>query len=334
MSSTGGSEAMTLRALIVGCGRIAGGYNASPDDAMVLTHALAYGRHPGYALAACVDPDAAARAAFAGRWAVPAAFDSLEAALAAETYDIVSVCAPTETHLDLLERLSQAPAPRVFAEKPLGAAPVRARALADRFRAQRRALAVNFTRRWDAEMVRLREEIAADQWGALRSAVGWYGRGILNNGSHMIDLVAFLTARAARPVRVVKARDDGVRGDPTVDAVLDLDGAPFHLVGCDGRDHARFELTLSFAQGVVEILEGGLFVRRRPLTRSTVFPDSNMAADATREATGYGQALLRALDELAAWAPGRPLASDADSALASIALASELRDQAAMGVAA
>ena len=40
------------RALIVGCGKIAGGYNRGPSDTKILTHALAYLRHPEYELVA------------------------------------------------------------------------------------------------------------------------------------------------------------------------------------------------------------------------------------------------------------------------------------------
>jgi hypothetical protein len=147
----------------------------------------------------------------------------------------------------------------------------------------------------------------------------------------MIDLVALLCGSTPGLRDVLSARADGVDGDPTVDATLDLDGCPFHLVGSDGRDHSRFELTLSFSRGVVEILEGGLYVRRRRLEPSAHFPNVEVASDAPRVATGYGEAMLRALDDISQASPGDRLASDAESAIPTIALAAEIRDRARDG---
>src|SRR5262245_1114055 len=92
-----GSETSVLRAIVIGCGQIAGGYNRGPGDRLVLTHALAYRRHSAYELVACVDPNARVRNEFAARWAVPAAFASLDEAIAAGNYDVASVCSPTGT---------------------------------------------------------------------------------------------------------------------------------------------------------------------------------------------------------------------------------------------
>ena len=321
-----------MRALIVGCGRIAGGYNRGTDDAMVVTHALAYRRHPDYSIAACVDPHAEARVAFAKQWGIAKAYASIEEALAAESYDIVSVCSPTGTHLDALETLLTSDVRRVFAEKPLDGDVGRARNVADRYAASGRALAINFTRRWDEDMQRLRGEIAAGAWGTLGSIVGWYGRGILNNGSHMIDLAAFLTGRQMTVSFVGQCRDDGVSGDPTVDAILELDGASFHLVGCDNRAYARFEMTLSFTGGVIEIVEGGLFVRGRKVQKSDVFAGTDIAGEGVRRATGYGTAMLRALDEFRDWQPSTSMTSAPESAISSIEIALDIRRKA--GVAA
>ena len=297
-----------------------------------MTHALAYRRHAAYKLVACVDPDARVRSEFAARWTVPAVFASLDEAMAAARYDIASVCSPTGTQLDVLERLLETDIRCVFAEKPLDGKPDRARQLAGRYAAKGRALAVNYTRRWDPELGNLRDEIASGKWGAFRSAVGWYSRGVINNGSHLVDLISLLTQRSMQIAHIGPSYNDGVAGDPTVDAVLDAEGVPVHLVGCDGRDHSRFELTLSFERGVVEILEGGLFVRRRPLVGWPIFPHVSIASDAPRTETGYGVALVRALDEIAAWKPGQRLSSDADSAIAAIELADQIRARASSRV--
>jgi len=62
------------KVLIIGCGNMAGGYDLiQPDDALPLGHAKAFVKHGGFALSACVDPDAAKLAAFQHRWKCPPA---------------------------------------------------------------------------------------------------------------------------------------------------------------------------------------------------------------------------------------------------------------------
>ena len=66
--------------LIVGCGNIAGGFDAGRGaDTPPFTHAGAFAQHPDFAVAACVDPDDAQRAAFAERWQVGEDAASIEA---------------------------------------------------------------------------------------------------------------------------------------------------------------------------------------------------------------------------------------------------------------
>jgi predicted dehydrogenase len=314
-----------LRALVIGCGMIAGGYNEGPDDAMVLTHALAYRRHPDYVLAACVEPDEKARTAFVRKWSAPAGYETLEQALDAEQFDVVSICSPTGTHLPTLARLLAAPLKAVFAEKPLDGDAVGARRLGAQYAAKNVPVAVNFTRRFDPAMQALKAEIASGRHGRLRAVAGWYGRGVVNNGSHMLDLAAFLIGSAPRLESVDGIIDDGVAGDPTVTTTLDLDGIPFRLTGCDGRDFARFELELTFTRTIVALEEGALSIRRRPVQESSVIPGSRMAGQGSFQPSRYGEAMLRALDELKNWPQSRRLSSDIASASEAIALADEVR---------
>ncbi len=319
--------------MIVGCGRIAGGYNRSADDAAVLTHALAYKRHPRFDLVAAVDGDAQARASFAAQWGAMATFASLDEALAAHAnVDVVSVCVPTTDHVRILDRLVRSPVKAVFGEKPLGGDPIAAEGIVQRFAAEKKPLAVAYLRRWDPAMKALKEEITSDAWGDLRAGTVVYGRGVTNNGSHAIDLLHYFVGQPLRIDTVTGHRDDGVSGDPSVDAVLALpNGARIHLVAADGRDYSVFEVTLVFAKGLVSIEDGGMMVRRRRAEQGE-FSGIRRPGDGTRERSGFGNAFLHALDDLVdAIETGSAPASNGETALPAIALAAELRQRAADG---
>jgi predicted dehydrogenase len=316
------------RALIVGCGKIAGGYNRGLSDSKILTHALAYVRHPAYELAACVDPDARCRSAFASTWGVPESFATLDDALKAAEYDIVSLCSPTGTHLAALERLLQSPVKAVFAEKPLDGKPEQALKLGAEFTARNIPVAVNFGRRFDRSIRALRSEIASGRFGKPVSAVGFYSGGVVNNGSHMVDLAAFLIAAHPRLQAVLAADEAEKADDPTVSALLDLGGAPFHLIGQQAPGVVRFELELSFERMIVALEQGGQVTRIRPFTALDAAPELVAAGRGEWRENDAGAQFLAALDELAEWKPGFRLSSDIESACEAIALVAAIRTHA------
>ena len=310
------------RALIVGCGRIAGGYNRSVSDPKVQTHALAYIRHPSYELVACVEPDVAKRTEFMKVWGVPEGYDTLDAALKDADYDIVSLCSPTGTHIAALERLLDSSVRAVFAEKPLDGAVEKARALGARFDARGIPVAVNFTRRYYASLRAFRDEVAAGVHGALSSATVWYTGGVLNNGSHMVDLVTYLVGEVPDILEVMGDNDRAA--DPTPSALLRLRGAPFHLVGLRTPGVARFELELSFARQIVTMEEGGLFLRKRAIEPLAIAPEISVAGRGAWYENDSREPFLVALDELSAWKPGVRLSSDINSACEAVAVVSEI----------
>jgi predicted dehydrogenase len=305
------------RALIVGCGKIAGGYNRSADDPMVLTHALAYIRHREHDLVACVDPDEKVRQDFMRKWNVPCGYTNVGEALGAGGFDVASVCGPTGTHLAALSALREAGLKAVFAEKPLDGDAVGAKKIGREFAQRNVPIAVNFTRRFDPSMQALKAAIAARRYGDLRSMVGWCGADLMNLGSHMIDLAIFLTGSVPK-LRHVQKTGGGVS------VLFDLSGAPFHLLAAGDPASARFEAELTFAQAIVTIEDNGLALRTRRIAPSPVFPGAALPERGEWEPTGYGAAMLTALDELIAWRPGDRLSSDIESACESIALTEEV----------
>ena len=210
-----------FRVLLVGCGNIAGGFDTDAAPGVPpRTHAGAYLAHGGFNLAACVEPDSGKREAFARRWGIAQAHADIDAALAADgTYDVISICSPTAAHHeDGIAALALRPR-LLFCEKPLCAGLGQAEDLVRSCTAQGVLLAVNHNRRWDTEVLRLRDELASGHWGMLRSVSGHYNKGVLNNGSHMIDLLHDLLG-PLEPQCVGSPLYDHWPDDPTVPALL------------------------------------------------------------------------------------------------------------------
>jgi predicted dehydrogenase len=318
-----------LNVLIVGCGNIAGGFDERGGSG-IFTHAGAYRAHGGFRLAGCVEPNAERRAAFRAHWGVDSGFATINEALASsDRYDVISVCSPTACHeADLHAALRARPA-LVFSEKPVTSDLSAGRALIAAYRAAGVLLAVNHTRRWDQQVAAFRDQLQAGAWGTVRSVVGYYNKGILNNGSHMADLLHYLFGPLA--VRAVAEPVlDFFTEDPTVPALLATqDGIPVHLAIGNAEDYALFELQVVTQRGTVAIEHGGFAWRERTARPSQQFAGYHVIDVETRHAGGSDATMPRAVANIhEAVRRGAPLASDGETALEAQALCEEIRQRA------
>jgi predicted dehydrogenase len=245
--------------LIIGCGNIAGGYDEmQPKDSLPLGHAKAYINHGGFKLTACIEPDATKRIAFQNRWNVPNGFANFQDLKKQEfNFDVISICSPTSSHAnDLQQALSLNPK-LIFCEKPLTSSLHETKRIVSECSNSNILLAVNYSRRWSPQVKQVKSELESGKWGEIRSISAVYNKGILNNGSHMLDLLSFLFGHL-RLTAVGQILDDFSLDDPTVDATLiSNQGFPIHLNVAHAKDYALFELQVVTQKGMICMEDGG-----------------------------------------------------------------------------
>jgi predicted dehydrogenase len=247
------------KVLIIGCGNIAGGYDMlQPENALPLSHAKAFLKNGNFALTACVEPDVAKRKIFQRRWHVPHGFDSLkDSGLKMNNFDVISICSPTCFHSEDIEKALELKPKLIFCEKPITTNLQETKQVVAACARQNVLLAVNYSRRWSPEVIRLKSEIASGNWGAIRSVSAVYNKGILNNGSHMLDLLNDLIGRMHLTV-VGQKINDFFEDDPSVDATLVSEqGVPIHLSCAHAQDYTFFELQIVAEKGVINMEDGG-----------------------------------------------------------------------------
>ena len=249
------------QAVIVGSGNIGGGFDADrPPDAWPLSHAGAFTRHEGFQIRACVDPDEGRRKAFASRWGIglhTADMASLRPNLG--PIDVVSICSPTALHHDHVKQAIELQPKVIFCEKPLTSDIASSVAVVEACKAGGIALAVNFSRQWDPSIEVLIHQLQNGRWGGIRSVVGHYNKGVLNNGSHMVDLL-FRLVGDLQLVTTTCSILDFWDNDPTTAALLTAKGGtvPVYLNPGHARDFAFFELEVVCEKGVVRMRSGGI----------------------------------------------------------------------------
>ncbi len=320
-----------LRVLIVGCGNIAGGFDQNrPNGYLPYTHAGAYLRDGRFSLAACVEPDDRRRAEFMTAWSVPRGLQSIdELSGNSGTFDVISICSPSTCHAHDLEKAMHLEPRLIFCEKPVTTSLADTERLVLQCSDVKIPLAVNYTRRWDPEISKLREDMLTGKWGQLRSVTGLYNKGILNNGSHMLDLLHFLIGHM-EIVKVGKPILDFFPNDPTAPVWFEgKNGLPVHLVCGHAEDYAAFELQLVFSKGVLTMEDGGLFWRERRAVSSETFKGYHILDAGIRRDGGDALAMGAAVDNIyRTITQGEALASTGESALVAQRVCEQIKQKA------
>ncbi len=320
------SDDRVLRAAIIGCGFIAGREDRPTRAGGVRSHAKAYWMQPATKLVAVADRDPGRAREFSRRWGKVTAYADAACMLAEQAPDIVSVCTPNETHASVLGACVRCPSVKaIWCEKPLTTDVGKAEAIVAACRRKGIVLAVNYQRRWDIHMHRVKAALQRGTLGAVQKVVVYYSRGVCHNGSHAIDLLLDWFG-PARDAKVFGHHEDFATDDPTVDARLVLGGVPVYLVGVDGREYSIFEMQLLGTRGRVNVKNFGRETEwlRRGLE---AFPGGGgeLSARGRVYRTRRPVAMAQALREIiSAVRTGREVRSNGESALAALRICREL----------
>jgi len=309
-----------LSVLIIGCGNIAGDLDSNKldIDELPLTHAGAYTKHPYFSIQACIDVSQKKVKRFASQWGISNTYTSIDQAVqAGSNFDVISICSPTGCHFEDVSACLALSPKLIFCEKPVTASvkeTLKIKAACDKAGV---LLAVNYLRRWDERVLSLKKEIATNQRGSLRSVVGYYNKGILNNGSHLLDLLGFLIGEMS--INYVGQADyDFFSNDPSVCVTLETGASvPVLLVpGAKASDYSIFEIQMVFDNSMLLMLDGGLRWVERIAGDSDVFDGYRVLDPGVQSQGGYLASMSHAVDNI--WrtlTAGDSLNSDVDSAL-------------------
>ena len=317
-----------LSVLIVGCGNIGGRFdmNRTLTD-LPFTHAGAYSRDRRFQIAACVEPDDLVRTEFMEFWSVPIGFRAIDEILSGDRqFDVISICSPTHCHAHDLEIAIHLKPKLIFCEKPVTSSFAETERLVGECKRLNIQLAVNYTRRWDRDVTQLQTNIQNGQWGQLRSVIGCYNKGLLNNGSHLLDMLNFLLGTISI-IKVGKPIHDFFEHDPTVPMWLETEnGCPIHIVAGHAQDYALFEIQFIFSTGILIMEDGGMFWRSRQVVDSETFKGYRMLTDSVRNIGNYPHAMTQAIDNIyRAITQGDRLFSKGETALVTQSMCEQIK---------
>ena len=134
----------------------------------------------------------------------------------------------------------------------------KAEIILDKYHENNIKILLNFSRRFDKSIRGLKKDIDNRKYGELRAVSGIYNKGLINNGSHLIDCLLFLFDDI-KIEWVGRPKTDYHRDDPSLPLTLSCKkNVPISILNADSNDYSIFELDLIFSKKRIRITEGGM----------------------------------------------------------------------------
>lgn len=258
--------AAPYRTALIGFGAVAA--SLASDKKMAAhfkyaTHAQVLADHPSFDWQAVVDPDSSARDVASARGDIAHILPDITGLEAACAPEVAILAIPPTGRLEILDALPSLKA--IIVEKPLGLTLDEAEAFAARCRDRGLIVQVNLWRRADTGMRALADGDCSQHIGTPQAVTGTYGNGLLNNGTHMVDLIRLLCGdvtgvQALGPEG--PAANAPLADDCALAGALTLaNGTVATLQPLDFSQYREVGLDIWGARGRLEILQEGLLVR-------------------------------------------------------------------------
>ena len=233
------------KALILGAGQIAEGFD-NPSDNAILTHAHAYKNNPDIEFLGFYDIDFSRAQKAADKWGTNAYKEPVNA-------DIVSICVPDEFHTKMVLEAEKLNTKVIFLEKPV------CRDLKDieTLKKVNVPILVNYSRSFSKSFQELKKRIDSGEFGKYQSGFGYYGKGFIHNGSHMVNLLNLLFGDISN-VEFKNEINDFYNDDHSKLAILNFkNGGYFIMNPVDSRNYTIFEFDFIFEKARIRVLNSG-----------------------------------------------------------------------------
>jgi predicted dehydrogenase len=328
-----------FRTVLIGFGQVGEGYANDPLMARhypYASHAQVLAQHSHFSWDAVVDLSEAALTVARERWGIPLVAKTLEVVDKQYRPEVAVIATPPATRLALLEQMPGLRA--VLVEKPLCSTVAEGQQFLDYCQQHHIQVQVNLWRRADETFRSLAAGELSQLIGQPQAVFGLYGRGLLNNATHLVDFVRMLLGE----IEAVQAVG-GVSPYPAGPLPDDVN-LPFNLRLGKGVvvtfQPLRFEqyrensLDIWGEKGRLQIVQEGLSLLLHPRQANRAMQgEGEIASDYPQLLTStVGQAFYRMYSNLAAalqnedelWSPGT-------SALQTAKIVQAILDSAANG---
>ncbi|OGX33818.1 MAG: hypothetical protein A2787_09820 [Omnitrophica WOR_2 bacterium RIFCSPHIGHO2_01_FULL_48_9] len=254
----GNNKLKKYKAAVIGCGKI--GLVTEQDSKRIkpATHAGAFVSHPRTALAAVCDIDEKKLEISRSLFPDALTFNSPEEMFETVAPDIVSIATHLDSHRSLVELAARYGVKAIVCEKPIAPSIEDAHAMINVCERSGSMLFINHLRRFDPLLRRTAQEIRERKIGEISQASCYYTNGLMNSGTHLIDLLRMFFGEC-KSVRAVKNfKTSHPAGDVNLDGIMEFeDGVRVSFQSLEVKDYAIFDLYFYGSKGALHITRFG-----------------------------------------------------------------------------
>ncbi len=290
---------MVYRAALIGCGKIGSEFADDPRITDIYTHAGAYTACPDTNLVAVCDADGDKVKKCGMRWGVSRIFQDFQTMIEETQPEIISICTPDSTHKFVICEVMEHRCIRaIFAEKPLALSLEDATEILELAQARNVTLAVNYFRRYASNIQCLKRDITEEKCiGEIQTVSCHYTKGILHNGTHLLDLARYLIGDIISVQGFHNQRSDSQ--DPSLDAYLHFgNGASGFIHGCDEKMFDICEMDIIGSEGRIRILDSGHTIERYEICDDPHYSGYMGLSLTEKDTRGMTDTLLRGVEDL------------------------------------
>ena len=208
------------KAAVIGCGKMGAEEWNFSKELYPETHAASYKNHPRTDLSALVDIDQK-KLENAGKYFPEVAlFNSAKEMLEKIKPDIVSIAATSDSHASLVELAAEYKVPAILCEKPIAESIKQAEKMIEICKKNNSLLFINHQRRFDPLLQKWQVKIKNGLIGKVIQANCYYYNGLLNSGTHVIDLLRFFLGDIDWVKGFVNTKTSWKKNDDNIDALI------------------------------------------------------------------------------------------------------------------
>jgi len=259
------------KAAVIGCGKIGVEIGNYRKDVRPATHAEAYKTHPKIELVGLADIDEK-RLKIAAKYfpGVPL-FKSAESLFKKIKPDIVSITTPADSHSQLVQLAAKYKTKAIICEKPISNSLKEAEKMIKVCRNNKSLLFINHQRRLDPLIRKWRDKIKNGLIGDILQASCYYYNGLLNNGTHCIDLLRFFLGEIEWVQGVTNLKTSNSKNDENIDALIGFKNNIRATMQSLSKNYGFFSFYFYGTAGRLAIKNLGYEIEYRKLTKNKYY---------------------------------------------------------------
>ena len=253
----------SLRTVLIGLGNIGMRY---ADDALTAkhfryaTHAQVLNAHPGFEFKAIVDHNPNVLELAKSKLKIPNCYSSVEELQQKINPEVAVLATAPQARLEIIKKFKDLKA--IIIEKPLSSSIQDTVRIVNYCQDNNILLQVNYWRRFDAALDKFKLETLNNYIGNWQVAFAIYGKGLINNGCHLIDMIRFTLGEIQYVSNCYVVRQYSEHQDYDICFGLGLADNKQVFVGCvDFTNYREISLDIWGTCGRLEILQEGLIIK-------------------------------------------------------------------------